>query len=100
MKNETLLSELEELCSKAGYTIRKEKGSFRGDSCIMEGDKLVVINRSKPIENQIAILARVMKMVDIEALYIKPAVRKKIAEWWDQLDRLENLNRHSSGAES
>ena len=32
MKAEKLLLELEELCEKGGYTIRKERGGFRGGS--------------------------------------------------------------------
>lgn len=47
MKKETLLLELEKLVEQAGYSIRKEKGTFRGDSCVMEGQKLVVLNKKK-----------------------------------------------------
>lgn len=87
MKTETLLMELETLCEKGGYTIRKERGSFRGDQCIIEGDKLIVINKNKPPESQAAILAKVLKSMSPDDTYIKPAVRKELEKIWARLDR-------------
>ena len=87
MKTETLLMELESLCEKGGYSIRKERGSFRGDQCIIEGDKLIVINKNKPPESQEAILAKVLKNMSPHDTYIKPAVRKELEKIWLRLDR-------------
>ncbi len=89
MKTEKLILELEALCEKNGYTIRKERGAFRGDQCIIEGDRLVVINKNRPLESQAAIMARVLKMADTDDTYIKPAVRKKLEELWDRLERFD-----------
>lgn len=85
MKPETLLLELEALCEQSGYRIRKERGSFKGDSCIMEGDKLILINKNRPLETQINIMARILKNIHLEEIYIKPAVRKKLADIWDRI---------------
>lgn len=90
MKIEKLILELESLCEKGGYTIRKERGSFRGDQCIIEGDKLIVVNKNKPLESQAAIMAQVLKQVNPDETYIKPAVRKKLEELWDRMSRFEN----------
>lgn len=60
MKIEKLLLELESLCERGGFTIRKERGTFKGDQCIIEGEKLVVINKNRPVESQAVILARVI----------------------------------------
>ncbi|MEX0593531.1 MAG: hypothetical protein WD115_02055 [Balneolaceae bacterium] len=90
MKSETLNTHLEELCERAGYTIRKERGSFRGDSCLMQGDRLIVINKSRPVDTQNMILANILRDVEIEDLYIKPAVRKEIRAMWDRLDQFES----------
>ncbi|MEX0647006.1 MAG: hypothetical protein WEA56_05050 [Balneolaceae bacterium] len=89
MKTEKLILELESLCEKGGYTIRKERGSFRGDQCIIEGDKLIVINKNKPPESQAAIMAQVLKEVNPDETYIKPAVRKKLEELWDRMSRFD-----------
>jgi hypothetical protein len=91
MKIEKLLLELESLCEKGGYNIRKERGAFRGDQCVIEGDKLIVINKNKPLESQAAIMARVLKNLDVEDVYIKPAVRKELELLWTRLDRFETI---------
>lgn len=90
MKTEKLLLELEQLVEKAGYTIRKEKGTFRGDSCVMEGEKLVVLNKKKPQQQQVGLLARVLKDKELEDIYIKPVVRKSIEKLWDRFDKFED----------
>ncbi|MDZ7692087.1 MAG: hypothetical protein U5K69_13315 [Balneolaceae bacterium] len=87
MKSEKLLLELEQLIEQAGYTIRKERGTFRGDHCIVEGDKLVVVNRSRPVELQVGILARVLKKLNMQDTYIKPAVRKELETLWKRFEK-------------
>lgn len=87
MKADKLLLELEEILQQAGYSIRKERGTFRGDHCIVEGEKLVVINRKRPVELQVGILARVLKKLNLQDTYIKPAVRKHLEELWDRFEQ-------------
>lgn len=86
MKPEKFLLELEQILEQAGYTLRKERGSFRGDECIIEGQKLVVVNKNKPIQSQLGTMGRVLGEIDLTGVYIKPAVRKKLADLWDQLE--------------
>src|SRR5690625_7619973 len=86
MKIDKFLIELEQLVESAGYTVRKERGTFQGDSCIFEGDQLVVINKKKPVEQQVGLLARVLKMMDLQDRYIKPAVRRELNELWQRMD--------------
>jgi hypothetical protein len=92
MKTEKLILELEELVEQLGYTIRKEKGTFRGDSCVMEGQKLVVLNKKKPEQQQVGLLARVLKNKEQELtdIYIKPVVRKQLKELWDRFDKYKD----------
>lgn len=86
MKPEKFLLELEQILEQAGYTLRKERGSFRGDECIIEGQKLVVVNKNKPVESQLGTMGRVLGQIELDGVYIKPAVRKKLEELWDQLE--------------
>ncbi|NIT60991.1 MAG: hypothetical protein GWN00_33745 [Aliifodinibius sp.] len=92
MKTEKLLLELEELVEQLGYTIRKEKGTFRGDSCVMEGQKLVVLNKKKPEQQQVGLLARVLKNKDQELadIYIKPVIRKQLEELWSRFEKYKD----------
>lgn len=86
MKPDKFLLELEQILEQAGYTLRKERGSFRGDECIIEGQKLVVVNKNKPIESQLGTMGRVLGEIELTGVYIKPAVRKKLEDLWDQLE--------------
>lgn len=85
MKPEKFLLELEQILEQAGYTLRKERGSFRGNECIIEGQKLVMVNKNKPVESQLGTMGRVLGQIDLAGVYIKPAVRKKLDDLWDQL---------------
>lgn len=86
MKTDKLLMELEQLVEQAGYTIRKERGTFRGDHCVVEGDKLVVVNKNKPPQEQVGLMARVLMDKDLQDTYIKPVVRKELEELWERFD--------------
>ncbi|TYP93751.1 hypothetical protein LX73_1462 [Fodinibius salinus] len=90
MKKETLLLELEKLVEQAGYTIRKEKGTFRGDSCVMEGQKLVVLNKKKPPQQQVGLLARILKDKELRDIYIKPVVRKQLEKLWQRFEKFKD----------
>ena len=90
MKTEKLLLELEQLIEQLGYSIRKEKGTFRGDSCVMEGDKLVVINKKKPEQQQVGLLARVLMDKDLQDIYIKPVIRRNLEELWERFEEFED----------
>lgn len=87
MKPDKLLLEFEKLVEQSGYTIRKERGSFKGDHCIVEGDKLVMINKNRPIQIRIGILARVLQQLELQDIYIKPAVRKHLEQLWERFER-------------
>lgn len=90
MKTDKLLLELEQLVGRAGYDIRKEKGTFRGDSCVVEGDNLVVLNKNKPMQQQVGLLARVLKDKDLHDVYIKPVVRNHLEELWYRFEKFKD----------
>lgn len=90
MRSDTLLVELEDLMPRFGYRIRKEKGNFRGGSCVLEGEKLIMVNRNLPLDTQIASLARLIHGMDHSSLFIKPQVRQALEEIWARYaDRTE-----------
>lgn len=92
MKPDKLFIELEELVERAGYTLRKERGTFRGDHCVVEGDKLVVINKKRPIEQQVGLLARVLNKDRLRDMYIKPAVRKELEALWLRFEKFDEAD--------
>jgi len=82
LKAAKFLLELEALCEQKGYRIRKEKGAFAGNHCLVEGEKLILVNSRRPVESQVGTLARVLRELDLEDVYIKPAVRRELADLW------------------
>ena len=86
MKPEKLLLELEHLLELSGYKLRKERGAFRGADCVIEGDRVVMVNKNKPVESQLGTIARVLGQVDLSEVYIKPVIRKELVKLWDRLE--------------
>lgn len=82
MKTSQLVEELEELVEQLGYRIRKERGSFRGSSCVLEGDKIVVLNKNHPVEFNIGVLVKLLAEKDLSDIFIKPALRKELEKMW------------------
>lgn len=86
MKADKLLLELEQLLEQTGYRLRKERGAFRGADCVIEGDKIVMVNKNKPVESQLGTIARVLGQIDLDGVYIKPVIRKELVQLWKQLE--------------
>ena len=56
-----LLNKLEEVFSELGYKVRYEKGNFKSGYCILESQKVVLLNKYSVIESRIAILFEILK---------------------------------------
>ena len=99
MKPDKLLLELEHILEQAGYSLRKERGSFRGDECVVLGNKVVVVNKSKPAEIQIGTIARVLRQIPLDDIFIKPAVRKELARVWERIEAVPMIDGLDSAEE-
>jgi hypothetical protein len=73
-----LLAELEEIVSRLGYKLRYEKGNFEGGYCLLKESRLFVINSRNEAEKRAAIIARNIKELGIDDIYIKPQLREVI----------------------
>ena len=78
MKNEKLYAEFEDLAQRLGLKILKGKGDFLGGSCIVNNEKVIVINKSKPIEQRLNTLASCFNDYDLEDVFLLPALREYI----------------------
>ncbi|MGY3051961.1 uncharacterized protein with PIN domain [Pedobacter sp. UYEF25] len=56
-----MLEKLEQLLFAMGYKVRYEKGSFKTGSCLLERDKIVVVNKFSNLEVKIYALAMLVK---------------------------------------
>ncbi len=76
MKADKLLEALMDLAKSADYTVRRETGKFRGGACVVRDQRLILINRSMPLEAAAVILARALAKIGVEDDgFLKPAVR-------------------------
>ncbi len=73
-----LLAELEEIVQRLGYKLRYEKGDFEGGYCLLKESHLFVINSRNEAEKRVAIIAKNIKELGIDDIFIKPQVREVI----------------------
>ncbi len=78
MKNKELLDEFNALAEKLDVKIMRGKGDFSGGSCVVNEEKVIVINNMKPIEQRLNTLASCFRDYDLDGIYIVPALRKFI----------------------
>ncbi len=69
---------MENVAVKSGYTVRWEKGLFRGGDCTLEGNKMIVLNRNHPTEVQLGVLARTLKDASLEDISMQKDTRKHV----------------------
>ena len=80
MTHEQILSELEQLASICGISIRYEKGDFDGGYCVLKAERLIVINKRLALARRTSVLARGLAEVGIDEIYLKPVVREYIED--------------------
>ena len=85
MKNKDLLDEFHLLAEKLEIKILKGKGDFLGGSCIVNNEKVIVINESKPIEQRLNTLASCFIEYDLGSVFMLPALR----EYIDRMNKLD-----------
>ncbi len=79
MKPSTIYQEFEKLAESLEVKIIQEKGNFKGGYCLLEKEKVIVINKLKPLEQRIKALPLAFSRLDISNIYMKPAIRDIIA---------------------
>lgn len=72
------LAELEEVVEKLGYKVRYDKGNFSGGHCVVKELKLFVVNSRNSIEKRINVVAKNLKLFNLDEIYIKPQIRELI----------------------
>lgn len=71
-----ILNELEDLLRKLGIEFRYEKGFFKGGLCTVEGKQYFYLSRFLPFEQNLNIIVKYLKELELENVYIKPKLRE------------------------
>jgi len=61
-----LLKKIEELFEEIGYTIRYAKGSFNSGYCMVENQKVAVINKFFDTEGRAGVLIEILSQVEVD----------------------------------
>jgi hypothetical protein len=79
-KPDLLLSQFEELAERFKVKIIYGKGNFNGGACHVLGQKYIVINKVKPEQQQLHILATEFHKLGLESVFVVPALRSFIEQ--------------------
>ena len=60
------LDKLEALIKTLGFKLRYEKGNFKTGSCVLEKDRVVIVNKFSNIESKINALADLVQRLDTD----------------------------------
>ncbi len=78
MKPKELNSKLIEIAQSIGFRIKRDNGNFRGGDCILFNEKIIVLNKNLPFEEQNIILATAIEPF-LNDIYVKPNIRELIS---------------------
>lgn len=60
------LEKLEVLLKDLEYKVRYEKGNFKTAACILDKNKVVVVNRFSTLESKINVLAGLLQEIEVD----------------------------------
>jgi len=77
-KKDTLIDELIKALDKLGYSVRIEKGIFKGGFCLLREQKLFLLNKNLDQDKKISILVKNIAGIGIEGIFLKPNIRELV----------------------
>lgn len=78
MKPEKLFNLFEELAEKLDINIAQGKGDFQGGMCLVKEETYIVLNKIKPIDQRLCVLAREFSKIDLGNIFVPPILRAYI----------------------
>ncbi len=78
MKPEQLYQQFEALSERLGIRLIEDKGNFVGGGCRIDEETCIVVNKHRPIEQKLRILASAFNELDLSSVYLMPALRDYI----------------------
>ena len=79
-KKTELLEDFLSLGEKCDIKIIHDKGDFNGDNCLLFANNTIVINKHKPLDQRLHVLAKCFSQIDLDNVYIKPILRDLIEQ--------------------
>ena len=77
---EEIILDLKALAAQLGAEVRFEKGDFKGGYCLLNENKVIVINKMANLQRKVMILSMALKELGIDQIYLTPRMREIIDE--------------------
>jgi len=77
-KKELLIQDLIEVLEKLDFTVRVEKGIFKGGFCLLREQKVFLLNKNLEQEKKISILVKNIAESDSDNIFLKPNIRELV----------------------
>lgn len=75
--NKKSLENLEAIYEELGYTIRYEKGSFQSGFCVLEDQKIVLVNKFFDVHGRVYSLLEILNQLTVEPTLLSEENRKR-----------------------
>jgi len=81
MKDEILLSYLEELAERLEILVRDENINIEESSCVgglcrVEGKYILILNAKATVSEKIQVMVKALQQFDLNDIYVKPVLRE------------------------
>lgn len=74
------LNKLEDVFSESEYILRYEKGNFKSGYCLLQNNKVAVVNKYYPTEGKINCLIEILKSIQPDLTQLSEKNQKFLAE--------------------
>ena len=74
-KQEIIINELIDVFKSIGYSVRIEKGFFKGGFCLLREQKLFLLNKNIEPSKKINFLAKNLAELEVDTIFLKPEIR-------------------------
>ena len=75
---EELIVMFEELADRLNIKLVQDKGDIAGGSCLIREENIIVVNKRKPLEQRLKVLAREFGKINLADVYLVPVLRSYI----------------------
>jgi hypothetical protein len=90
MKENEILGHFEELTQNLSIDLRYEKGDFSGGLCRVNDKQIMIINKKLSADQKIKVFASAIAQLNLDNIYILPAIREIIEEQLQKKRRMTN----------
>lgn len=74
------LVKLEEVFSESDFVLRYEKGNFKSGYCVLNDQKVVVVNKFFPLEGKITCLIEILRTLQLDTSKFKEKTKELYSE--------------------